>query len=46
VAARIFTVCVNTGRLPVALFEERRADLILDSMMQLNDQWQHLPFRS
>lgn len=39
VAARIFTVCVNTGHLPVTLFEERRADLILDSMKQLSNQW-------
>ena len=43
VAARIFTVCINTGHLPVELFEERRADLILDSMMQLNGQWSALP---
>ena len=39
VAARIFTICINTGHLPVKLFEERRADLILSSMMELNKQW-------
>ena len=43
VAARIFTVCINTGHLPVELFEERRADLILDSMMELNGRWSALP---
>ncbi len=43
VNARIFTICVNTGHLSVELFEERRADLILDSMMQLNGQWSALP---
>ena len=43
VAARIFTVCINTGHLPEKLFEERHADLILDSMMQLNMQWSALP---
>ena len=43
VNARIFTICVNTGHLPVELFEERRADLIFESMMQLNRQWSALP---
>ena len=43
VNARIFTICVNTGHLPVELFEERRADLIFESMMQLNWQWSALP---
>ena len=43
VKARIFTICVNTGHLPVELFEERRADLIFESMMQLNRQWSALP---
>ncbi len=43
VKARIFTICVNTGHLPVELFEERRADLIFESMMQLNWQWSALP---
>ncbi len=43
VAARIFTVCINTGHLPVKLFEERRADLILDSMCELNERWSSLP---
>ena len=40
VAARIFTICVNTGSLPVELFVQRQADVIVDSMMQLNEgQW-------
>ena len=43
VNARIFTICVNTGHLPVELFEERHADLILDSMTELNEQWAALP---
>ena len=43
VNARIFTICVNTGHLSVELFEERRADLIFESMMQLNWQWSALP---
>ena len=43
VAACIFTVCINTGHLPVELFEERRADLILDNMTELNEQWAALP---
>ena len=43
VAARIFTVCINTGHLPVTLFEERHTDLILGSMAQLNERWQTLP---
>lgn len=43
VNARIFTICVNTGHLPVELFEERRADLIFENMMQLNWQWSALP---
>ena len=43
VNARIFTICVNTGHLPVELFEERRADLIFENMMQLNRQWSALP---
>lgn len=43
VNARIFTICVNTGHLPVELFEERRADLIFESMTQLNWQWSALP---
>ena len=43
VNARIFTICVNTGHLSVELFEERRADLIFENMMQLNRQWSALP---
>ena len=43
VAAHIFTICINTGHLPVKLFEERRADLILDGMMELNVRWSALP---
>lgn len=42
VTARIFTICVNTGHLPVSLFEERHADLILDSMAQLSAEWPEL----
>lgn len=39
VAARAFTICVNSGQLPIHLFEEKRADLIFDSMPQLNERW-------
>ena len=42
VAARAFTICVNSGQLPTHLFEERSADLIFDSMWQLNEQWKML----
>ena len=42
VNARIFTICINTGHLPVSLFEERHADLILGSMAQLNERWSAL----
>ena len=38
-AARAFTICVNSGQLPIHLFEEKRADLIFDSMPQLNERW-------
>ena len=43
VAAHIFTVCINTGHLPEQVFSERYADIILDSMQQLSQQWATLP---
>ena len=39
VAAQIFTVCVNTGHLPVSLFKERGANVIFDSMSILARDW-------
>ena len=39
VAAQIFTVCVNTGHLPVSLFKERGANIIFDSMPDLARDW-------
>ncbi len=39
VAAGIFTICVNSGHLPSALFQEKGADIIIDSMEELCITW-------
>ena len=44
VAARIFTICVNTGNMAESIFKERGADIILCSMCQLRDCWEELLF--
>ena len=38
-AARIFTVCVNSGHMPTEVFREKGADVILDSMTELACRW-------
>lgn len=42
VAANIFTVCVNTGHLPVEAFKSRGADLVFDDMAGLLNVWESL----
>ncbi|MBQ3877482.1 MAG: HAD-IA family hydrolase [Prevotella sp.] len=42
VAARIFTICVNTGHLPHEIFKEKGANRIFESMPGLNDAWESL----
>ena len=44
VAASIFTICINTGHLPVSLFQQQGANLILDSMQELCQQWPEFHF--
>ncbi len=39
VAARIYTICVNSGHLPLSLLRQHRPDVIFSSMRQLSSQW-------
>ena len=42
VAAKIFTVAVNTGPLPDKVLKDEGANLLLSSMNELNDRWSEL----
>ena len=42
VAARIFTIAVNTGPLPASALSEAGADVVLPSMPQLSSDWVRL----
>ena len=42
VAARIFTIAVNTGILPDSILEEKGANLVLASMPILSNKWKML----
>ena len=39
VAARIFTICVNTGHLHEQLFFQKGTDMLLGSMIELKEAW-------
>jgi len=39
VAARIFTVCINTGHLPKSVFYRQGTNLLLDGMPTLSSSW-------
>ncbi|MCR4604098.1 MAG: HAD hydrolase-like protein [Prevotella sp.] len=39
VAANIFTICVNTGKLPENVFQEKGVNIIYDSMLSLCEAW-------
>lgn len=43
VAANIFTICVNSGHLPLEAFTEKGVNLIFDSMQKLDLTWQSRP---
>jgi len=40
VAARIFTIAVNTSHLPAGVLEQEGADMLADDMPALNQQWE------
>ncbi|MBQ9357651.1 MAG: HAD hydrolase-like protein [Prevotella sp.] len=43
VAARCFTIAVNTGKLPKEMLADEGADIIFDSMEELCNSWEVLP---
>lgn len=44
VAARILTIAINSGSLPVAILANEGPDLILENMPELNNQWAQFKF--
>ena len=42
VAADIFTICVNTGHLPIPIFKEKGANLVFEDMNKLCAAWEDI----
>ena len=46
VAARCFTIAINTGQLPEDILAQEDADILLNSMEELCQSWEELGFRN